>query len=938
MPAQQGPKNSNGMPPGLRLWSPFPFSGLNTQAAPVAISDQEFLWSENFIRIGDGKLRTSYDAGAPLYRVPPGLTIVSFFPYTLGSNYYFAVFLSDGSAFQVGFPGGAITEIGPAGTFYQSGSGFLPACSQWGVQYLLISNRNTENDYWAWDGTLLYGPGTCAPNGVNLLSGGSNYNLPPTITAFGGFGSGISLRGVVNAGSVVNVEIENPGHGYEAGDIVQAQFTGGGSDTGPILVALLNTGGVAAVNITAPGSGYTAPTVSFSGGGGSGAAATATIGSGVASVAVTAPGSNYTFANVFFSGGAGSGATATAVISGGQVTEIDVVDSGSDYTSAPTVTISGDGSGATATATIEGGQIVAITMTDNGTGYTSAPSVSISDPHGTGATAEAVLGASQLSSIQIENAGNNFIQQPLLQIQGGGGTGAVAWTTIGPTSVSRVDVVDPGQNYQKAPTVMFLGGPLNVGSAKVNVTMNGGAVGAVNVTNGGSGYGIQPEVLFVNAKGDNTGGGATARAILSPHVLHQVIIQNYGLGYTTAPAVIVQPGANNAAYATIDMMPFGLSGSCIETFQQRVWIGNPAPSPFNTLPPGGFFNVTAAQSIIDVATSEGGVLFTNADSFLQTTYVAIKQSNGYIYFFGDGSVSVVSNVQTSGNPPTTTFQYQTVDPQVGCTWRDTCQDFGRDILFANNIGIFDVVGGSAVKVSQKLDGIFLDALFPPTQGAVTPSAAMAHIFDIKHYLILMTVIDPDTDDARTVILARNDQGLWYVLSQSIALTYIATQKRNSQLFAWGTDGRQLYPLFAEPSATLQKRLDTKLFGAADPMVEKDVLGFYMQAQDQTEDAAGISAQVSFAVSGPSDANQSGDETLQSVPSQVYTVAEFPGQGVVDLLMTQPEFQAPSPFWPLFGTATGGIPAINCGARLTTTSPDFVLSQMFVAYTLGPALI
>jgi|SaaInlLV_10m_DNA_1039704.scaffolds.fasta_scaffold06684_2 hypothetical protein len=76
---------------------------------------------------------------------------------------------------------------------------------------------------------------------------------------------------------------------------------------------------VGRLTLTNGGSGYsTAPTVSFSGGGGSGATAVATInGSGVVdSVLITDPGKNYTSApTVSFSGGGGSGAAATAYIS-----------------------------------------------------------------------------------------------------------------------------------------------------------------------------------------------------------------------------------------------------------------------------------------------------------------------------------------------------------------------------------------------------------------------------------------------------------------------------------------------------------------------------------------------------------------------------------------------------------------------------------------------
>ena len=75
------------------------------------------------------------------------------------------------------------------------------------------------------------------------------------------------------------------------------------------------TPGVGSINITAGGSNYTtAPTVTFTGGGGTGAAGFATIDNNgaVTGVTITNPGSGYTTAPAIgFSGGGGSGANAT---------------------------------------------------------------------------------------------------------------------------------------------------------------------------------------------------------------------------------------------------------------------------------------------------------------------------------------------------------------------------------------------------------------------------------------------------------------------------------------------------------------------------------------------------------------------------------------------------------------------------------------------------
>ena len=74
----------------------------------------------------------------------------------------------------------------------------------------------------------------------------------------------------------------------------------------------------------------------------------------VTSYTVTNGGSGYTSApTVTLSGGDGSGASATAVVNNGVVTAVNVVNTGNGYQSAPTVSISGGGgSGATATAQV----------------------------------------------------------------------------------------------------------------------------------------------------------------------------------------------------------------------------------------------------------------------------------------------------------------------------------------------------------------------------------------------------------------------------------------------------------------------------------------------------------------------------------------------------------------------------------------------------------
>lgn len=70
----------------------------------------------------------------------------------------------------------------------------------------------------------------------------------------------------------------------------------------------------------------------------------------IAGITITNGGSGYSSATVSITGGGGTGATATATVESGEVVSITITDAGSGYTSAPTVTITGDGDDAAATA------------------------------------------------------------------------------------------------------------------------------------------------------------------------------------------------------------------------------------------------------------------------------------------------------------------------------------------------------------------------------------------------------------------------------------------------------------------------------------------------------------------------------------------------------------------------------------------------------------
>jgi hypothetical protein len=74
-----------------------------------------------------------------------------------------------------------------------------------------------------------------------------------------------------------------------------------------------------------------------------------------------------------------------------------------------------------------------------------------------------------------------------------------------------------------------------------------------------------------------------------------------------------------------------------------------------------------------------------------------------------------------------------------------------------------------------------------------------------------------------------DETDWAVFSQSGGLVRIGTRLIDAAPQAWGTDGKTLFPLFATPSATLAKTLQTKYFGGDAAALIKASYAFYLTA-------------------------------------------------------------------------------------------------------------
>jgi hypothetical protein len=165
-----------------------------------------------------------------------------------------------------------------------------------------------------------------------------------------GAGSTASATAVIKTGYIREIFLNNDGYNYNSVPtvaITTAPYGGYNASAVAITTTKAGVKSIQSIVLTNAGAGYTIPpTITISGGGGTGAAATCSIEtslSGISSFIITNNGSGYvTSPIVTIAGNVGVGQTtiASSIVGVGQsISSIQIVNPGAGYTIAPTVTI-----------------------------------------------------------------------------------------------------------------------------------------------------------------------------------------------------------------------------------------------------------------------------------------------------------------------------------------------------------------------------------------------------------------------------------------------------------------------------------------------------------------------------------------------------------------------------------------------------------------------
>ena len=333
-------------------------------------------------------------------------------------------------------------------------------------------------------------------------------------------------------------------------------------------------------------------------------------------------------------------------------------------------------------------------------------------------------------------------------------------------------------------------------------------------------------------------------------------------------------------------MPVGLPGIyTMEVYNSRLFVSGKDVIAFS-----------APSNGADFSTTDGGGSIGYFGDKLVYTYNDLAASTGYLYVYGDSSVDIIADVQLSGlgtsaAPFVTNLNYSNIDPQVGQRFPRPVGRIGRYMQTFNGAGIWECQGGQLREIGARVTNIFnkLDT------SQFLPTMASATMFGFRVLLVNGMFTDPFGVKRNLILMWHSTKPeFWSVASQNLTLTNIGYYEQDSIMTPYGTDGTNLYQLFAQPDPALKKRLSTKFLRGEGPkqLFVKNWKRVFLEFSDNS--GQGVSFTGNLITKGGGVPGGSKDIGFALSPGNDYAFEPQPTEGAgilgaIDLESMSPDF-------------------------------------------------
>ena len=520
--------------------------------------------------------------------------------------------------------------------------------------------------------------GSSSIQSISIGSSGSNY-VSPVLSVIGGGGTGAILQPIVTSGHISSVVVVNGGSGYTSVPSILIEDAVG---SGASLTPVLSGSPVLGINMITEGHGYTNPTVTITGGGGTGAQASASVETGVLDkcilqasirdVVIINPGSGYLNPpEVALVGGGGNWAVVRAKLYADRLLSTHVVDSGEGYTTAPDVIFG--------TPWEQGLEVYTNQQFSHFTNlYTVAQNGFFGSLAPTWSSGTYITSPPWVSSTQVEVGTTVYVSNRMYLVLTAGYTGTTAPThTSGTQSNGQVSLEYIGQ-----PASLRRDGTVATGYAILRY---------------GAGYQVTPEATITDATGSGgeinfltTKSEAKISAITDNGQLVFVVIDDAGVGYTKASITVSGDGQGASLAADLSL-------GAISSQQANNEILTPAGTIDAIAVVSGGYSYGVANIAI-----EGDGTGATAEAVIDPITNAITKIN----ILNRGSGYTYANVKIIGNGNGASLR-AIISPFGGHGKNSPEELFARDLMFYTNISN-DLNQGVTVGNDYRQVGIIKD--------------------------------------------------------------------------------------------------------------------------------------------------------------------------------------------------------------------------------------
>jgi hypothetical protein len=466
---------------------------------------------------------------------------------------------------------------------------------------------------------------------------------------------------------------------------------------------------------------------------------------------------------ISITGGGGSGATATAILAAGEIGNIYVTNAGNNYTTASNIVIQNQDSTA-ASANLEVHfKLKDLVIASGGTNYGPQANIVFSGnivPGGIHATATLTVAANVITGYSITSSGNGYLAMPNITInRNDGNTGSDASFTgnVGYGYINTIVLVNPGfGGYFFVPNVTInrnnaLGGTVAAGQARIQTPLD-----SITIVSGGTDFTSNPTLTITPATADVPfiTLNATANAVVE-YLVSSINILNRGAGYTFAPNVDINSAFDDIT-AVVTLSPpiiknadnyennFSSGGFTVGEFAAK-YPGALGNSIKVSMADGATFNTWQYKSLFSDAPNSSDYVETRSGSN-DELHIAVIDANGQ-WSGTAGSVlekfQYLSKANDAKNSDGSTNYYKDVianqsqyiwvvdHPAIGTNWGTSSLNKNFANLTANiTTTLSGGVSGDDVTVGNVLTGYDLfsnDELYDVSLMLMGPTTSVAAV-------------------------------------------------------------------------------------------------------------------------------------------------------------------------------------------------------------------